>query len=137
MTEHISKALRGAGQSVTKPRLVVFEALHAADGPIAASNLARNLEGQLDRASVYRTVALFRKLGFVRDVASGWHQLIELGDRFDPHHHHLACVHCGTVLVFEDTGLEASLVRLAKDRGYVLKSHQLELTGYCGACRPA
>ncbi len=135
MTSSITKALKDAGQSVTRPRLQVFEALHRADGPVAVSTLAGLLESQMDRASVYRTVGLFRKLGFIRDVAAGWRPMVELGDRFDPHHHHLTCTDCGRSAVFEDKGLEQVLVKLAMDQGYLLANHQVELTGLCSACR--
>jgi Fur family ferric uptake transcriptional regulator len=135
MSSSITKALKDAGQSVTRPRLQVFEALHRADGPVAVSALASLLEAEVDRASVYRTVALFRRLGFVRDVAAGWRPMVELGDRFDPHHHHLTCTDCGRSAVFEDKRLEDELVKLALDQGYLLESHQVELTGRCAACR--
>lgn len=135
MSSSITKALKEAGQSVTRPRLQVFEALHRADGPVAVSALASLLEAQMDRASVYRTVALFRSLGFIRDVAAGWRPMVELGDRFDPHHHHLTCIDCGRSAVFEDRSLEEVLVKLAQDQGYLLESHQVELTGRCAQCR--
>ena len=135
MSSSITKALKDAGQSITRPRLQVFEALHRADGPVAVSSLANMLEAQMDRASVYRTVALFRRLGFIRDVAAGWRPMVELGDRFDPHHHHLTCTDCGRSVAFEDKSLEEKMVRLALDQGYLLGSHQVELTGLCGACR--
>ena len=135
MSTSITAALKDAGQSVTRPRLQVFEALHRADGPIAVSALANLLEPQINRASVYRTVALFRSLGFIRDVAAGWRPLVELGDRFDPHHHHLTCIDCGRSAVFENKSLEDVLVKLALDQGYLLESHQVELTGRCADCR--
>ena len=137
MSSSITTALKEAGQSVTRPRLQVFEAMHRADGPIAVSTLASMLEAQIDRASVYRTVALFRNLGFIRDVAAGWRPMVELGDRFDPHHHHLTCTGCGQSAVFEDKGLEDMLVKLALAQGYLLESHQVELTGRCANCRLA
>lgn len=135
MSQRIQDALKDAGQSVTAPRVAVFEALHASDGPIAPANLAAMLDGQVDRASVYRTIALFKRLQFVREVSAGWRQLIELGDRFDPHHHHLTCLACGRAVVLESDALEKRLAALAGDHGYSLASHQLELTGYCPTCR--
>ena len=135
MTNRIRDALKEAGQSVTAPRILVFEALHRSDGPVSVSDLARMLDGQLDRATVYRTVELFKRLGFVREVPAGWRQLIELGDRFDPHHHHLTCAGCGRSVVLEDAKLEERLVQVSGEHGYVLGGHQLELTGMCTACR--
>lgn len=137
MSSSITKALKDAGQSVTRPRLQVFEALHRADGPVAVSALANTMAAQMDRASVYRTVALFRNLGFIRDVTAGWRPMVELGDRFDPHHHHLTCIDCGKSVVFEDKSLEDVLVKLAQSQGYLLESHQVELTGRCADCRLA
>lgn len=134
MDKSYCQALKDAGQSVTRPRLLVFEALHQSDGPVARAQLAAKLEGQLDRATVYRTIDVFKRLGFVREVPGGWRQLVELGDRFDPHHHHLTCTACGKAVVFEDKGLEAQLVGVARQQGYVLESHQLELTGRCQSC---
>ena len=82
----------------------------------------------IDRASVYRTVALFEQLGIVQRLQMGWKYRLELSDDFHEHHHHLHCVSCGqTTALPEDNELEKSLHAMAQAHNFQLQSHQLEL----------
>ncbi len=126
--------LRRNGYSVTRPRTIVFETLYVS-GPISPAELGRQLDHQLDRASVYRTITLFEQLGYIRRVPRGWKYLIELSDRFSHHHHHLLCRICGkTVEINNDHNLEAVLSKMTESYGYSDLIHELELTGICEHC---
>lgn len=91
--------------------------------------------GQTDRASVYRSIALFEQLGIVHRLHIGWKYKIELTDVFSHHHHHLACSRCGTVIpLTEDDELESMLSQLAASHNFQAQSHQLEIRGLCVRC---
>ena len=45
------------------------------------------------------------------------------------HHDHLIDIKSGTIVEFSDPELDAVLDRIAKERGYRLLSHRLELRG--------
>lgn len=90
----------------------------------------------IDRASVYRTIALFEQLGIVQRLQVGWKYKLELSDDFHEHHHHMHCTHCGqTTALPEDPALEKNLDQMAAAHGFRLQSHQLELSGLCSTCQ--
>lgn len=90
----------------------------------------------IDRASVYRTIQLFERLGIVQRLQVGWKYKLELTDVFHQHHHHATCVRCGkTTLLPEDAALEKRLKTITKNSSFLLQSHQLELSGLCPACQ--
>lgn len=91
--------------------------------------------GQVDRSSVYRTIALFEKLGIVQRLQIGWKYKLELSDSFHHHHHHLTCRQCGkTFPLTENVQLENMLHKLAMSQDFIMQEHQLEIQGVCQAC---
>jgi len=130
----LETALRTQGQSITTVRRTVFLALRGEE-PLTMHGLIERCEG-VDRASVYRTVALFERLGIVQRLQTGWKYRLELSDEFHEHHHHATCLLCGqSQVVAEDSVVEQHLRRLAEQLGFQLKKHQLELQGYCTKCQ--
>lgn len=127
------KSLKDHGQSLTKPRLLVFEALQDQEPQTMHEIVARSL--QVDRASVYRTIALFERMGIVQRLQIGWKYKLELSDTFHHHHHHLTCRGCGkTIPISEDNELELRLKTLAAAQNFTMQGHQLEIQGLCQNC---
>ena len=122
--------LRDHGLSRTKPRRLLYRAL-AASGPQTAPQLIAGLDGQMDRATVYRTLDFFLDNQIAVRLASGH---VELGVAFRPHHHHIACTVCGREVSIDDALLEQALTDVAKRQGFRLSSHQVELGGICQSC---
>lgn len=97
--------------------------------------LSHALRGQLDRASLYRTIDLFERLGIVHRLQMGWKYKLELSDKFAHHHHHLTCLDCGEVTPLqEDIGLEKHIANILKPYAFTESSHDLEIRGYCLSC---
>ena len=125
--------LRENNFSLTKSREIVFKALDT-DSPITMHELVERC-AQIDRASVYRSVALFETVGIVRRLYTGWKYKIELSDRFGSHHHHATCKKCGKIIPLEeDSRLEQALRSLASRHNFALSGHEIELTGLCEHC---
>lgn len=132
--ELLAKTLKQHGYSVTTVRKAVFSTLDKKE-PQTMNKIVRALP-IVDRASVYRTIALFEKLGIVQRLQMGWKYKLELSDIFSYHHHHLTCRECGTIVSLrEDRTLEATLQSLAAEYGYSNLSHQFEVTGMCKSCQ--
>jgi len=130
----LQETLKKGGQSLTKPRKSVFQALQGQE-PLAMHELVSRCS-EIDRASVYRTIELYEKLGIVQRLQSGWKYKLELTDQFHTHHHHASCLVCGqSTVVPEDKIIEQHLKHLAESVGYQLERHQLELQGYCQTCQ--
>ncbi|MGH8631655.1 MAG: transcriptional repressor, partial [Burkholderiales bacterium] len=51
------------------------------------------------------------------------------------HHDHLVCVQCGHVEEFFDSEIERRQVKIAKDRGFTIQEHSLQI--YADCIRPA
>lgn len=130
--EAFKRRLREHGYSMTAPRLAIFRYLQA-NHPAHLSSIIADNPG-IDRASVYRTLTLFRELDMIQDIITGGQKMIELMDTFDSHHHHISCVRCGRSVTVEDAELERRLAMLAETHGIVPVSHQIEVSGICKNC---
>lgn len=132
LSQRFEDTLRTAGRSLTLPRRLVFTVL--THGPVTLVSLAVALEGQTDKASVYRTIQLFERLGLINRMWHGGKNYIELSEVFTPHHHHAVCQRCGGVTDIAASELELAVAQLAKRHGFLSVSHSIELSGYCGEC---
>lgn len=126
--------LKDNNVSVTAARKAIFETLHKADEPLKNGEVARRTPN-VDRASVYRTLELFSKLGITETIIRGWTPLTELAEPFKSHHHHIICERCGRVEEIENDTLEDVLGLVASRHDFALKKHVVELTGICKQCR--
>lgn len=134
--QQLSTTLKQQGQSLTEPRRRVFEALYG-QTPQTMRQLVLACPA-IDRTSVYRTVALYERLGIVRRLQIGWKYKLELTDAFNRHHHHLSCTRCGRIVDFDESPeLAGELRRISRQNNFVMQDHQLEIQGLCEHCRPA
>src|SRR5688572_6926860 len=101
----LKTTLKAAKYSATKPRVAVFTQL-ATHGPLSVGALAQSLSDTVDRATVYRTVELFEKLGIVNRIWHGFKHQVELSEIFTPHHHHALCQNCGQTVDIASPELE-------------------------------
>jgi Fur family ferric uptake transcriptional regulator len=51
------------------------------------------------------------------------------------HHDHLTCINCGKICEFENSAIEQLQEKVAKQFGFQLTSHVLELYGVCADCQ--
>ena len=134
MIERFAQTLKKSHRSMTKPRQRVFEEL-AKRGPLTTTALAAHCHPDVDRATVYRTVDLFERLGIVNRIWQGFKSQVELSEIFTPHHHHAVCQNCGKSIEIVSPELEAMLSHLAKQHDFLTVGHVIELTGYCRRCQ--
>lgn len=133
-TAVLQKLLKDSGYSVTTPRKIVCELLWHQE-PLSMHELTLRSKGKIDRASLYRTLALFERLGLVQRINVGWKYKVELSDVFTHHHHHLSCLNCGKIVaITEEDEIERLIKAIARSYGFVPRGHQLEITGYCTSC---
>lgn len=131
----LEQTLRNSGYSMTSPRKYVFDALESQE-PLTIQSIVTSLHEKINRASVYRTISLFEKLGIVQRLQQGWKYKLELSDAFHHHHHHFSCTECGqTIPLHEDSLLENRIDTLATEHGFTPLLHQLEIQGVCKSCK--
>lgn len=132
MNPQLTSFLKLHGYSVTTSRSDVFDILQLR-GAVSISDLVLGCR-RSNRASVYRTIALFRQLGMIHDVVIAGERRIELTDRFGHHHHHLTCARCEETVAVDDPDLEEALMRLVAKNHFRHISHTAEITGLCAYC---
>lgn len=100
--------------------------------------LVKRAEDKVDRATVYRTIELFERLGVVHRLNIGWKYKIELSDIFVGHHHHFYCTNCGRTYSLPNSAmLETMISSVASKEGLSPRGHQLEIYGLCQNCTPS
>lgn len=129
--------LKQAGYSNTLPRAALFNVLRKSEHqPLNISETIELMQPYANRSSVYRSVKLLEKIGIIQRLNTGWKYKLELSDEFHGHHHHLTCTVCGTTnATVENKIFENMVEQVAKDYGYLIKDHQLEIRGICSACQ--
>lgn len=125
--------LKANNQSVTAARLLVFDALLEQE-PLSMHGLVERA-GKVDRASVYRAIELFERLGIVQRLYTGWKYTLELTDKFTAHHHHLTCTQCGRTIANNGVQLEELISSLATGYDFTPTAHQIEIQGICADCQ--
>lgn len=119
-----------AGLKMTGPRKTILKVLgESIDHPSveAVYERAKALDASISIATVYRTLNMLDELDLVTR-----HEFKENFSRYETnmeHHHHLIDLETGTVIEFQNAELEALKERIAKDMGFELVDHRLELYG--------
>jgi len=134
MDYQLQELLQKSGQRNTSARQLVFAALKQ-ESALGTDQLRAVLADKTDTSSLYRTLNLFREMGIVQDVVIGGRRMVELTDRFLPHHHHLFCSKCDKTIVLHDESLEKYLTNLASKHKFLHQAHSFEVTGLCQDCQ--
>ncbi len=131
--DKLPEILARTGHKTTTVRKRIYSLLLDVDQPLSNSELVK-LASDLDKVSVYRTIALFESIGVIHRIWNGFKSKIELDEELSPHHHHFSCTICGRVSSFDDEELEKTLAQIALKLGVSVKRHLIELSGTCSSC---
>lgn len=129
MTELEQRCIN-AGLKMTGPRKTILKVLgESIDHPSveAVYERAKALDASISIATVYRTLNMLDELDLVTR-----HEFNESFSRYETnmqHHHHLIDLETGQVIEFQNAELEALKERIAKEMGFELVDHRLELYG--------
>jgi Fur family ferric uptake transcriptional regulator len=135
---HAHEVLQGAGLRRGGARTAVIEALAGHDCAATALELddeLRRRKPRVGRASIYRALELFERLGLVQRIEMT--RGTAAYERIDPdghHHHHAVCRRCGRVEPFEDSGLERAITRVSDRVDVEVAEHDVTLRGLCDRC---
>lgn len=119
-----------AGLKMTGQRRAILEVLKSAEDHPSVEEVydrAKKLDSSVSIATVYRTLSLLDEMNLVTR-----HEFQEGYSRYElnwDHHHHLVDLETGEVIEFQNEELERLKIRIAKDLGYDLIDHRLELYG--------
>jgi Fur family transcriptional regulator, ferric uptake regulator len=129
MTELEQRCL-DAGLKMTGPRKTILKVLgESYDHPSVevVYERAKALDSTISIATVYRTLNMLDELDLVTR-----HEFNESFSRYETnmeHHHHLIDLETGQVIEFQNQELEVLKEKIAREMGFELVDHRLELYG--------
>jgi Fur family transcriptional regulator, ferric uptake regulator len=126
--------LKNIGLKATLPRLKILDLFEQSDKRhMTAEEIYRLLsdEGQdIGLATVYRVLTQFEQAGLlIRHHFDSDKAVFELNQ--GEHHDHLVCLQCGKVEEFYDSEIEKRQNRIAKERGFAIHDHSLQIYADC------
>lgn len=125
------------GLKRSRTRDVVIEAFLATPGHVSVEELTstvRHRRPAVAYSTVYRTMKLLADCGLAAAHEFGDGQTRYERALQTTHHDHLICLSCGAIHEFEDRGIEELQVGIAKQFGFEVSSHKMELYGRCKRC---
>lgn len=129
--DRLEKICIEKGMRMTEQRRVIARVLSLAEDHPDVEEIHRRateIDANISIATVYRTMRLFEDAGVVErhDFQDGRSRYEEASD---DHHDHLIDVRSGDVIEFVNEEIEKLQHRIAKEHGYKLVAHRLELYG--------
>ena len=134
---HIQRLKQG-GYRLTKARLTVLAVLEAEHGHITSADAlakVKRIDPAIGRASVFRALDLFTRLGIIRPTYMDTSLTPTYVMLHGGHHHHVICSACKRFFEFDDCGMEALTANLEATLDIRISGHLLEFYGVCAACQ--
>ena len=131
--------LRRRGVRITAQRKAVIETIQEADAHLDAHAVlrqARLRNPRVDRATVYRTLDLLKRMGLIEELdlmhLEGEKHYYEA--RIGTEHIHLACFRCGGIEEFSSASYEQFKAEIARSCGFHIQVTRMEVGGLCKSC---
>jgi Fur family ferric uptake transcriptional regulator len=129
----ILSLLKDEGYRLTKTRKALIDIILRKTGHWTIQTLldeTQNLSPKIGVATLYRTVALLLKNNVLIETRlGGGATRYEVSSAH--HHDHLTCLTCGHIFEFENDKIECLQIEIAKELGFQLSDHRMELFGNC------
>jgi len=133
----LAQSLTKRGVKVTRSRLAVLRVLTDTPEHLKVAEVhrrARQIDGQIGLASVYRTMDLLARLQFIKHVHMD-HRHRHYARATDGHCHHLVCRSCGVVVEFSDCQTDQLVRTLTRRTRFRIEGHCMDFFGQCPDCR--
>ena len=127
--QSLEEACISKGMRMTEQRRVIARVLQNADDHPDVEELynrAVKVDSRISISTVYRTVRLFEDAGIIEkhDFGDGRARYETIPDE---HHDHLIDLKSGNVIEFRNEEIEALQERIARELGYKIIDHRLEI----------
>ncbi|TQK27210.1 Fur family ferric uptake transcriptional regulator [Arthrobacter sp. SLBN-53] len=127
--------LRAAGLRVTRPRLVVMDAVQ--ENPHADTDTifhaARRVLSDVSRQTVYDALGALTTVGMVRRIQPAG-ATARYESRVGDNHHHVVCRSCGAIADVDCAVGEAACLSASDDLGFEIDEAEVIYWGLCPAC---
>jgi Fur family ferric uptake transcriptional regulator len=136
------KKLAERGVRITAQRRLLVGIIQDSPRHLDAAGLlemAKKRDGAIDRATVYRTIALLKGHGLIDELdlmhIEGEKHYYEAKTSRD--HCHMACFRCGAIMEYTSSSFEKLKEEMAAQSGFQIRVVRLEVGGVCERCRKA
>ena len=135
--QNLKQFLKKRGLKNSRKRELIFNTLLNNKNHLSVDEIyqqAKELDPHIGIATVFRTLKLLKSNELINEINIG-----DGKNRYEPsfkspHHDHLICSRCGTVLEAVDPRIEKLQLELCKNNHFFPLSHRLEIFGICSAC---
>jgi len=125
------------GLKSTSQREIILDEFLKASSHLSTEDLYLRLRKNFPNigyATVHRTLKLFSECGIAAERHFGDGQTrYELASD-EEHHDHLICTCCNSIIEFENPEIERLQDEVARQHGFVIERHRLEIFGLCAKC---
>jgi len=136
--KHLIAGLRAEGRRLTRPRKAILDVLEKSKYPLSAADVHARLKREdvtADLVTVYRTLAVLKKLDLVSQVELGEGQFRYEIRHGREHHHHIRCRGCGRIADLMLCPLKKLTALVERETRFTVDAHSLEFFGWCPKCR--
>lgn len=136
----LMKELAAQGVRMTAQRRLLVGIIQDSRRHLDAAKLlelAKKQDPHIDRATVYRTIALLKDSSLIDELdlmhIEGEKHYYEAKTNRD--HCHMACFRCGAIIEFASSSFEKLKKEMAKQSSFQIRVVRLEVGGFCKQCR--
>ena len=136
----LMKELAARGIRITAQRRLLVGIIQDSPRHLDVATLleiARKQDGDIDRATVYRTIALLKEHGLIDELdlmhIEGEKHYYEAKTSRD--HCHMACFRCGAVVEYASSSFEKLKKEMVQQSGFQIRVVRLEVGGLCKRCQ--
>ena len=136
----LMEELVARGVRITEQRRLLVGIIQDSPRHLDAASLleiAKKQDPGIDRATVYRTIALLKHRGLIDELdlmhINGEGHYYER--KLERDHIHMACLRCGKITEFLSDSFEKLKQQVEKDCRFRILVSRLEIGGYCASCR--
>ncbi|HHL40201.1 MAG TPA: transcriptional repressor [Deltaproteobacteria bacterium] len=135
--ETLKRYLEREGLKSTSQRDFIAQTFFKTNTHISIDELLKKVRRKnpsIGYATVYRTMKLLVDSGLAIARHFGDNQTRYENIPKDGHHDHIICVKCLKIVEFHDQKIEDIQDEIARNAGFEVINHKLEIYGYCPAC---
>jgi len=139
--ESLRKELRSRKYRMTAQREIVLKVFaESGERHLGAEDVYRKLlekRYRISKATVYRTVELLSKLGFLRrlEFGEGVYRYELATPDAETVHQHVICRNCGELLEIDEQLVKQLVKNVEKQTGYIVTDYDVKFFGLCPKCQ--
>ena len=135
---NLDETLHATGRRLTAQRALVLKIIEESKDHLDVETIwqrANEIQTQLNLATVYRTLAVLKEMGFVQQrYFARDHKREVYESALKPEHFHFTCLGCGEIVEFETTRIQQARTELSEEVGVGITHACVCFEGYCSRC---